>query len=457
MTVLKQDTAGSAAETKHPFDYYYREGMPLRPRPEAAAFAPDLWVSGQHERMFAPWVSVQQPLGQTPLTRLVDDHRWQGDELMDAVVLAFRRIGMSRGRRLLDQALDDGIASVTDPPPELVDLFAQLDNPPDWFDPDVWERGRRLAINASLSGRLVTFSNDWMLTFVGSEVSSATGQTGRFLNQTWKRLLESVTWFTDVTRPEAIDRHSPVFKDIVRVRLMHAQARVGLRETWGDEHFARHGSPISNSMTMAGAVSFALLAPLLDHGYGRRISVEDLDAVMSYWSYIAYLMGVADELIPRNAIEGLEIAQYMVMTTGGPTEWTAHMVNAACDAILSGNPIVRSLQLEAFAPVFGLLAALSGEPLVRAMLQDSPAASIRLQPWQSLAGAAVKLEVLRRRLDDHLPFAARRTEWRTRHVDRRQELLVWLSAVLASRRGVSDTPYDHHDSSVDIAAGCPAR
>ena len=150
----------------------------------------------------------------TPLTRLFDDHRWQGDELMDAVVLAFTETGMSRGRRMHDQALDHGIDAVADPPPALVELFDQLDHPPDWFDADAWERGRRLWINASLAGKTTMMLSDAMGTFVGAEVSAATGQTRRFLADFRRRELETVTWFHDVTRPGGADRHSEVFKSI---------------------------------------------------------------------------------------------------------------------------------------------------------------------------------------------------------------------------------------------------
>ncbi|MEV3924160.1 hypothetical protein [Actinomadura coerulea] len=43
---------------------------------------------------------------------------------------------------------------------------------------------------------------------------------------------------------------------------------------------------------------------------------------MPYWAYIAHLLGVADELVPRGAADGLRMAHHMILTAGGPTEWT---------------------------------------------------------------------------------------------------------------------------------------
>ncbi|WP_198653478.1 oxygenase MpaB family protein [Actinocorallia populi] len=432
---------------RHPFDHYHRRGMPLRPGPEAAAPSP-LWLTEPHHRLFSPWIPVSAVPERTALTALFDDHRWQGDELMDAVVSAFGRVGMPRGRRMLDQALDRGIDAVPDPPDELVELFRHLDDPPEWFDARRWERGRRLWIGSSLSGKLTMLFSDAMGTFVGAEVSSATGQTRRFLTDFRRRELETATWFHDVTLPGGADRHSPVFKSIVRVRLMHAQARLALRRAWGDEHFARHGNPVSNAMTMGAAITFGLFPPLFDHAHGRRITPADLDDVMLYWAYIAHLMGVTDELVPRRALDGLHLAHHMILTAGGPTPWTAVTVNAVCDRVLSPRPVRRRLQLEALAPLFGLLSALTGESLVRALLRGSPLAGVRLQPWQAVAEALTRLNVLQRRIGDRLPGARRRRERRARHGDVWQRRAVAAVAERARRSGITASPYDHHDTSV---------
>ena len=60
-----------------------------------------------------------------------------GDVLADDVVLCFERLPAGEGRKLLEQALNRGIDSLDDPPPELVALFGQVDHVPLWVD---WER-----------------------------------------------------------------------------------------------------------------------------------------------------------------------------------------------------------------------------------------------------------------------------------------------------------------------------
>src|SRR3569623_315541 len=147
------DTGHQAAQSladngpRHPYDYYWRPGMPLREAPARLRFDP-IWTQSRRDTLSA-WIDFREVPRPTPWTELFVDHLWQGDELMDAVVARFRDMGMTEGRALLDRALDLGIASVPDAPEEFVALFERLDNPPNWYDAGLWEKGRRLWNNAS--------------------------------------------------------------------------------------------------------------------------------------------------------------------------------------------------------------------------------------------------------------------------------------------------------------------
>lgn len=441
-----------SASGGHPYDYYYRPGMALRPPPPRAV-ASDLWFEPR-KAMLSPWMDVRRVPRETPRTQLMADHLWQGDEPMDALVAAFRRRGTATGRKILNQALVHGIDSVDEPPPELVNLFARLDNPPAWYDPELWERGRRLWINVSTAGKMAMGVQDFMGTFVGAEVASAVGETGRFVKDPYRRNLESSVWFGSVTAPGALDRDNPILHDTVRVRLMHAQVRAMLRRRWGDDHFAHHGSPISNATTMGAAVTFGLNPICFDHVHGRRCTTSQLDAVMHYWAYIAYTFGVAEELIPHSAAEGMEMVDYMVATAGVAPEWTANMAGAAT-RLLSDETRLGRLQIAATAPLLGAFAFYSGEPLVRALLADTPLRGVPVQPWSTLTGAAAIASVRLRALEDHLPGARTRMTRRTAHFDPFWQRNIRVARFLAARVGIRGTPFDQHDRSAESTPRCP--
>ncbi|WP_040796815.1 oxygenase MpaB family protein [Nocardia higoensis] len=439
--------------TDHPFDFYYAQGKQLRPAPPRADASADLWKR-PCELVLSPWLDVAEQPADTELNRLFADHFWQGDEIMDAVVEAFRETGTKRGRAMLDQALAHGIDSVEDAPPALSELFRRLDNPPEWHDPDQWERGRQLWTQSSFSGKLCMAVLDFMATFVGEEVSSAVGATGRYVRDFATRNLETNLWFAAMAEPDAVQRNSPRFHDTIRVRLMHAQVRAGLRRSWGDEHFAHHGNPISNTSIMGASLSFGLFPLLFDHAHGRTHTRDELTDVTMYWAYIGYIFGAAEELVPRNIDDALAGLRYQFSTIGGPSEWTASMAATAAENI--GEHGLRSrMKAAAVAPAMGMIAYFSGEPAVRALVRNTRFREIRIQPWDTVTGWFSAANVTVGRIGHRLPGAERRAARRLEKGDFFWRLVVWYTRHNSARKGVTATRYNHHNDTATTAIGCP--
>ncbi|MDX2357477.1 oxygenase MpaB family protein [Dietzia sp. PP-33] len=450
MSTSTHDPVGSP----HSFDYYYRPGMPLRPWPERSTESHELWDASR-SRFIEPMVPRERLASPSPLIDLVADHQWQGDELMDEVVHAFRRIGMAEGRRMLELALDNGIDAVVDPPPELERLVASLDNPPAWHDPERWERGRQLWISVSFAGKTGMAVMDALATFVGNDVSTATGTTRRFINDYQRRMFETYTWFWNVTRASAMDRYSPVFKDTVKVRLMHSQVRAGLRRSWKPESFDRDGCPISCTAMLMGAISFGVLPMLVDQGHGRKYSQSDLDDAWIYWAHIAYVFGVSEDVIPTTANDAIEVLNHFLPYTGGPTEATAEMSGAAA-ANLSDEGGRLSLKGRSMVgPLLGMMAYFGGEPAVRALIATTPVHDISIARWVRLIGVVARFNVRMNRITDALPFEDARLRRRALRGDRFWRVNVLTSRAAAARQGILGTPYDHHDATPSTPVGCP--
>jgi ER-bound oxygenase mpaB/B'/Rubber oxygenase, catalytic domain len=438
-----------AVEGKHPFDYYYRPGMDLRPLPPRVGPAP-AWIP-LRRLLFSPFMRVEDEPALTPITSLAADHLWQGDELMDAVVLMFKRVGPKEGRAMLDQALDDGIESLENPPAELIAYFAHLDNPPPWHDPDVFERGRVLYATATPFGTVGAFLFDAVMNALYEEVSAAVGATGRTSRDPVLRNAEAFHWLSSVSQPGSMDRYSDPFKNTVRVRLMHAQVRYGLRRTWGDEVFAESGNPITTS-SMAIAIGVLGLSMLLiDHGLGRRRSREDRDAVTMFWSYVVYVLGVPDELIPKNADEAMELADFMLATAGRPTEWSADIaggLQTLLDALVEGinSRVLRACARRVTPFVYGYMSYIVGEELAREFTRGLPAEHCNLKRW-SQAAHVVAVTVARvAAVRDRLPGADERARWAARDGSPLQNIILRLmNAATARRNGSPAYTFAAHD------------
>ncbi|MDU7790797.1 MAG: DUF2236 domain-containing protein, partial [Corynebacterium sp.] len=116
------------------FRYFYRDGMPLRPAPKRRTPTPS-WSVLRHN-IFDSWHSVEdswEGYG-TAQTRLLDDHMWQTDEVGEKLAQAFRRDGAKESRKKFEQALNQGIDTVREPAPELVEFFQEVDRIPSWLD-----------------------------------------------------------------------------------------------------------------------------------------------------------------------------------------------------------------------------------------------------------------------------------------------------------------------------------
>lgn len=386
MTEVASTTTNSAQSGKdrvaddkprHPYDYYYRPGMELRPLPTRAKPSP-AWLPVR-KFLAADLVDHEITLiaQETPAARLLADHLWQGDEQMDGVVAMFRRVGAARGRQMLDQALDHGIETVDDPPAELVALFEQLDNPPPWHDPETWERGRIVWRSASIAGKIGMFLIDAAYTMMGEDVAAATGSTGWFAQNTLLRTRDSAAWFASVNLPGAMERFAEPFKDTVRLRLMHSQVRAGMLQSWSDDTFAHRANPISNSAMAGGLGAFGLSPLIIDRHLGRKISEDELNDVTKFFAYTLYIFGVTDELLAKNVRDAMANTEY-VASLGGPgmTEWTPQLTEAL-HKTLADLPALQlgrhagKLVEEAIVPLlWGYFNYLVGEDMVRVIFDN---------------------------------------------------------------------------------------
>lgn len=86
----------------------------------------DLFPEPEHLRTFAEDMFRTDPVAE----RFVDE--------------VYGTLGGETARALLDQALTDGLDSISDPPPALVDLFEEFETVPDWVDPELIAEGEAI-------------------------------------------------------------------------------------------------------------------------------------------------------------------------------------------------------------------------------------------------------------------------------------------------------------------------
>ena len=331
MTVTAPDTQIDASIPLADLDFNRRgnEDRQQRPIPPGRDFFAPRWRRSQ-EFLFGPWIDIDAELGPNDLTRARDDYFWQADEHMIGVVDMFERVGARTARPMFEQALTQGIATVDNPPQELVELFAHLDNVPDWFDREAAERGRLLVASATLTATAVTAGWAYFETAMTGDISAATGATGRFKNDGVRRNIETLRMFALMTTPEVMQRDSEAFQTVIRVRLMHALVSRGLKRKWGEETYRTYGEPIAAS-SLLGFGNGPVLIRLVDHQLGRTLSRRQLDDIAMYSAYTSWALGAPERLRCKNGLELVKSLNYIFARGGEPSKWRAEVVDTFAD------------------------------------------------------------------------------------------------------------------------------
>lgn len=256
-----------------------------------------------------------------------------GDPLADAVVAMFGQLPTGRGRRMFEQALDHGIETVTDPPTALVDLFADLDAVPYWLDYDQLAQGARTFGRCGLRSAVVVMPG---LSLYGGYLASRADKvlvtTGDLDAMAPRRLAETASWTCDLIAPDGLERFGDGFKGVVRVRLMHAMVRAGMKRR-PDWDYPAWDHPI-NQIQMAGTlILFSLFNIIGARALGLRFSKQETAALFHLWRYVGHILGVDSALIPVTEADAWRLLWLEAATEFLPDEDSTRLAQAMLSAM----------------------------------------------------------------------------------------------------------------------------
>ncbi|WP_006242817.1 oxygenase MpaB family protein [Mycolicibacterium tusciae] len=429
---------------------------PLRPIPPGRDHFAAQWRH-MREFIFGDWIDIDKEVEPNDITRLRDDYFWQADEHMIGAADAFERLGYEEGRALFEQALTQGIDTLTDPPQEFVELFEHLDGLSGQFDLVSAERGRMLAMSSTKAATTIIQGWAFYETAMTGDISAATGATGRFADDGPRRFIETARVFAQFTLPDIFDRQSEAFQDVVRVRLMHALVSRGLRRKWGDDVYLKFGEPIPVT-SLLGFGSGMLLGRLVDHAFGRKLTRRQLEDLAEYSSYSGRLWGAPERLYSADGVELIKSLNYVLARGGNPSPWRAELVDAIAGpshiatltetlpgwarklVALYANQITATIALAPAGVVFGyqqieaMVAGTLFEPLGYNFKR-------RVRAFENLTRLNVGIAMVA----DRLPWSNPRSERRNKSGAPARERIAMLNKI-ASGRQIPIT-YTHHDRS----------
>ena len=255
----------------------------------------------------------------------------QGDPPADRAVEQLAKV-------VAPQAVHSTIARTVDrhfdPPkntPEaLRELIAAAAVVPDWFDPGIALIGTKAFLRNSdmVLGGLVGGA---IVEGFSTLISKSFRIRSRIMLNGVRRLKQNTLQLTEQFMPGGLEPGGDAWKLNLRIRLVHAQSRMLLRQS--DEwDTGTHGMPLSTAHMLLGAAAFS--GRLMHHvgRLGGDFTQEEREAYVHVWRYTGIVMGIPEAIMFHDQASAHRAFRIAAMCEPPPDD----------DAIIMANSIINS-------------------------------------------------------------------------------------------------------------------
>ncbi|RFC54409.1 oxygenase MpaB family protein [Brumimicrobium aurantiacum] len=232
---------------------------------------------------------------------------FQADELGDEVIREFYSKHSFREANLkLEKYIREGISPNEDVPDSVRKLFEFSEHIPDWLDYDLLKLGAEACIKTGRDALMSLRDYSLMGGYDYAYLNKPLVFTGALKKGALKRLSETLDFWVNVTRLDAMKPHQKGYEHAIKTRMIHAFARFQLKKHVKDWDTQTMGEPLNLWDMTATANGFSLV---FLHGLkklGNQFTAEEELGVFHLWKYISYLLGVPADELPNNVKEATQ-------------------------------------------------------------------------------------------------------------------------------------------------------
>lgn len=259
------------------------------------------WNEGRGKSMLKQLTSVPQENEIRACIPLL----FQCDELADAVIReVYQKMGFRSANELIDQTLEHYPAISDNVPESLQQLLHAFHCIPDWLERTKAETGATLCRRAGVNAFIVLRNYCLMGGYESAAINKPLIFTEALQKGASKRITETTEFWYNATGEQALLQQGPGFKHALKIRLMHAYARVSV-EAMSDWDTAAWGKPINHWDMVATNLGFSIV--FLDglKSLGIKPTVEEEEGLFHLWKYLGYLLGIPENLLPNTKTEAI--------------------------------------------------------------------------------------------------------------------------------------------------------
>ncbi len=305
-----------------------------------------------------------------------------GDPLADAVVRDIAEGDATAAA--VRAALAQGFAAqpLQEAPESVAEFFDRTSKPPYWLELEQVRAGQVALGRVGVLGLMSLGSLALMGGYLSKRSIKPLMRTGELDAMAPRRLVETASWWLEVTTPGSLEPGGPGVLATLQVRMTHAHVRRWMHRT-PDWDYEAWDSPV-NQIQMAGThllFSVACMGGL--QRLGVHFDAQERAAIMHLWRYVGWLMGVDEALLPATEADAWRLFWLMAATELDPDDDSRALAEAlvrnsglaaaevpdlVVRAGLSFNAgLSRYLLGEQACDALGLQRSASGKVVVRAL------------------------------------------------------------------------------------------
>lgn len=254
------------------------------------------------------------------------------DEVGDQVVKeVYFKKNFQEASKEMEGYIRNGFSEEDNIPESVKKLFRQTQRMPGWLDYELVRKGAELCMRSNLDALISLRDYCLMGGYDYAYLNKPLIATEALKKGAVKRLSETLDFWVNVTRYDALEIHRKGYEFAVKTRLIHSYARLSIKKhvkNWDTENW---GEPINSWDMMATYIGFSLVFMHSLHKLGAQISGEEEKGLFQLWKYVGYLLGIPEHLLPNNKQEA---TQYFYL-------WTSVQPPADEDSVLLAHSLLN--------------------------------------------------------------------------------------------------------------------
>ncbi|MBE2274553.1 MAG: DUF2236 domain-containing protein, partial [Flavobacteriales bacterium] len=263
---------------------------------------------------------------------------YEVDDLGDEVVKeTYLKLPYHEASSLIEKYSRSKISGDDNVPESLKKLFIQMQETPAWFNEDLANIGARFCMRSGKNALIILRDFTLMGGYDFAYLNKPLIFTGALKKGAVKRLKDTLEFWVNVTRENALKTNSEAYQLMVRTRLMHSYARVKIKEKTENWDYKNWGEPINSWDMIATYTGFSLVFMQGLKKLGVKISEQEELGVFHLWKYIGYLLGIPPEFLPENKQQAVEHLYLWSSTQNKGDEDSIHLAKALLDENLENT------------------------------------------------------------------------------------------------------------------------